>query len=55
MQKQDFGQLNLMPRCTFLGRAMTALTGVSQQVRTASECMLQGVVRGGLCVASLCE
>jgi len=48
MQKQDFGQLNIMPRhtCRKKGYDSTHRRVITtQQVKTASEGMLQGVVK----------
>ena len=48
MQKQDFGQLNIMPRHTFLRKGYDSTHRrviTSQQVKMASEFMLQGVVK----------
>lgn len=57
MQKWDFGQLNIMPRHTFLrkGYDSTHRRAITkQQVKTAFERMLQGVVTE-VPVCPLCE
>lgn len=49
MQKQDFGQLNIMPGHTFLRKGYDSTrkksNNSSQPVKTASEGMLQGAVK----------
>lgn len=48
MQKQDFGQLNIMPRHTFLRKGYDSVHRrviTTQRVKTACEHTLQGAVK----------
>lgn len=53
MQKQDLGQLNIMPRHTFLRTALTRERSNSPARETAFEHMLQGAVKE-VSVHSMC-